>query len=667
MLLDKMSLNSPNKRNAVAQIRQLFTTHPKYSIPNNLGAIINQESVIKDVTELHQDLINLILSDKLASSLFIKEINGFKLIKQIELLNVLFSMQDHMNGSFTSYDNKIGAFVTDNDSVILSFPYKDCVLVGGMTKEDTQSSSEVFYNEIIEKDKIDRLFEPKIFTKAFRYSLSKDSDANLNNSANIKVEPVSKINFLNIEDDYGQKLEKLSENLLIKGNNLLALHTLSKRLHESVDIIYIDPPYYFREKKSQDTFLYNSNFKLSSWLVFMKNRLEIAKQMLSRNGFICISISEDGHAHLKLLCDDIFGVDKFVGDITWEKRTKSQNTKTAKDRLQSKTEFILMYKNFDGKPSFHLNQNGVREYPEKDEKSPYRLKSVDEMSSLGMRGRETMIFPITGIMPRPNQQWKIGKDEIAKYESRGDVVIISDKVFLKQRPEDEDGNTYDPFWSHFFDKDVYGTAETGKAELSELLGTKEHGFETVKPVALIKNMLSHIKTTENPIIMDFFGGSGSTAHAVMQMNKEDCGNRRFILVEQLEYAESLTANRIKRSIIKNEYKEDFIFIEMMRDSLKDQIQGANSINDVIEIINSNFESGAFQYVDSKETLISEITKSFSSASLDSNNVQFAIKHLIENYFDHNTEYKSICDFIEYKNKLSKEDVNLNVEFHQLGK
>ncbi|WP_085944220.1 DNA methyltransferase [Acinetobacter bereziniae] len=112
----------------------------------------------------------------------------------------------------------------------------------------------------------------------------------------------------------------LQQNLLIKGNNLLALHSLKQKFSNEVKCIFIDPPYYFIDTKPADTFAYNSNFKLSSWLIFMKNRLEVAKELLKENGIIFITISDDGAHYLKVLADDIFGRENFIADVIWQSR-----------------------------------------------------------------------------------------------------------------------------------------------------------------------------------------------------------------------------------------------------------------------------------------------------------------------------------------------------------
>ncbi|APM37394.1 site-specific DNA-methyltransferase [Clostridium kluyveri] len=360
-----------------------------------------------------------------------------------------------------------------------------------------------------------------------------------------------------------------TENLYIEGDNLEVLKLLQETYLNKVKMIYIDPPY----NTGKDSFVYPDNFAMddyefseasgqydedgniiydirknnenngkfhTDWLNMMYPRLKLAKDLLSKDGIIFISIDEREFDNLKKICNEIFGEKNFVGIITWEKRTKAQNTETAREQFQSKTEYIFVYKKKIDKMTFNLEVTGEKLYNLRDDKGYYREKVVEEMSALGMRGRKTMIFPIMGVFPSDNKQWKVGVEQVKFYKERGDIFIRDNKVYFKVRPGDESNKKYAPFWSHFFKKDVYGTAETGKAELSEILKTKFHGFETVKPVALIKKLLFHVKKTNNvdlkkdDIVLDFFSGSGTTAQAVMEINKEHNNNIKFILVQLSE-------------------------------------------------------------------------------------------------------------------------------------
>ena len=224
--------------------------------------------------------------------------------------------------SYTRFKNRIGLtdsrgdLISQSNEVVLSFPYKDCVLEGGQTKDD-QKRDEVFYNETLAPDEVDRLLYPKVLVNAKRYTENGVEEG------------------VTFHD---------GDNLIIKGNNLLAIASLLKRYEGKVKCIYIDPPYYFNERKEADSFKYNSNFSLSTWLVFMKNRLDIAKRLLAKGGTIWISIGEDGMHYLKVLADDIFGKDHFVGTIP--RRTRNGKSDVPFN-LSQDFDWLLCYTNVD--------------------------------------------------------------------------------------------------------------------------------------------------------------------------------------------------------------------------------------------------------------------------------------------------------------------------------
>ena len=240
--------------------------------------------------------------------------------------------------------------------------------------------------------------------------------------------------------------------------------------------------------------------------------------------------------------DEIFGEEKFLGRIAWESKTKSQNTKDAYRKLQPKVETIFVYAKNE-KPKFNLFKTGKKEYPEKDERGFFRYALIEQMNSSGTRGRKSMVFKIQGILPKKGRQWKLGEETIKNYEKRDDIVIIKNKPHIKMRPEDERSTITEPFWGFFSQK--IGTTESAKKEVSAII--PDHGFETAKPVALIYQLIFH-SSSKNDLILDSFAGSGTTAQAVLELNKEGRGNRKFILVECEDYADKITAERVRRVI-----------------------------------------------------------------------------------------------------------------------
>ena len=344
---------------------------------------------------------------------------------------------------------------------------------------------------------------------------------------------------------------QLPNHILIEGDNLHALTALSFTHQNDIDVIYIDPPYNTGNKdfRYNDKFIDKEDaFRHSSWLSFMHKRLKIAKDLLNEKGVIFISIDDNEQAQLKLLCDEIFGEDNFLGSLTWVKRTKPINSGKARFQLQQKVEYILVYSkiksvDFQG---FNLEIGGERKYPFNDNIGNYRIFDLED-SDYGEKSRETMKYEILGIKPQNGKRWKIGQEEAKRLINLDRLRIVQGKAKKIIYDFDEKNDVLMPFWSHF-DENQVGTAETGKAILTDILG-QGHGFDTVKPLNLIKKLIFH-STNQTAKILDFFAGSGTTLHAVMQLNAEDGGNRECILVTNNEnqICEEVTYIRNKKVI-----------------------------------------------------------------------------------------------------------------------
>ncbi len=328
------------------------------------------------------------------------------------------------------------------------------------------------------------------------------------------------------------------------------LKILQKHYHNKIKLIYIDPPY-----NTGKDFVYPDNFREgletylewtrqvneqgkpvssnketegryhSNWLNMMYPRLKLARNLLADDGVIFISIDDNEVANLWRLCDEVFGEGNFLGSIAWESKTKTQNTKDSFNKLQPKVEYILVYTRRLGR-RFNLVHTGSKRYGSSDEQGMFRWHLIEPMNATGVRGRESMIFPILGVMPPTGKQWQLGKETIQSATDRDEVRIEGGKPYIKIRPDDERSEITEPFWG--FLQKTMGTAESAKKELNDILG--QHGFETVKPVKVIKKLVSHAADKES-VILDFFAGSATTAHAVMQLNAENDGKRRFIMVQ----------------------------------------------------------------------------------------------------------------------------------------
>lgn len=358
-------------------------------------------------------------------------------------------------------------------------------------------------------------------------------------------------------------------NLYIEGDNLEVLKLLQTVYAGKVKMIYIDPPY-----NTGHDFVYRDRFSLtdqelaergeqqdddgawninkpknneataaryhSNWCSMMYPRVKVARNLLQDDGVIFISIDDNEVTNLRKLCNEIFGEKNFVGVLTWTKKTKPINSGAARYQLQSKIEYVIVYckgKNAADTYKFLLQSEGSRVYNKVDSNgSVCRFKDILD-SDNGNKQRATMKFPILGIVPPEGCRWKIGKSEAEKLAESGRLLIEDGKVKIVVYPYEESPDILRPFWSYIGDK--VDTAEDGKAELNELMG-QNIGFDTVKPVSLIQEMLLHMPN--DSLVVDFFSGSATTAHAILEQNNKDGGRRKFIMVQLPEVcAENSTA------------------------------------------------------------------------------------------------------------------------------
>ena len=316
--------------NLMNDLTALLASEPSFVINGK----ISKDVVVESALALDKTLLDLLTSDKEISKHFFKKSNNYLIFDKIKFQKFVLN-KDFLPDNYTQFQINIGLatddyYIKDDDRVVLNWPYKDCLLEGGQDSEDSKRS-EVFWNEILAPNEITRLLRPKALTNIEKLGY--------------KVDKTTKINLAD------------NNNLIIKGNNLLALHTLKSRYGAKVDVIYIDPPYYFDDTKGSDTFSYNSNFKLSTWLTFMKNRLEIARKLLSKKGVIFISTNDEGVYHLKLICDEIFGTDKYITHFIWKKRAGGGNDS---EGVAMDHEYILCYGNIEGLKKLEFNEEQLK-------------------------------------------------------------------------------------------------------------------------------------------------------------------------------------------------------------------------------------------------------------------------------------------------------------------
>lgn len=362
----------------------------------------------------------------------------------------------------------------------------------------------------------------------------------------------------------------LHDNLIIQGDNLKALKALLPTYAGKVKCIYIDPPY----NTGNEKWVYNDNVnspminewlgnivdkedltRHDKWLCMMMPRLKLLRELLSEDGAIFISCDDNEQHRLRLLLDEVFGSQNFIQNIIWQKKyTQSNDAKYFSDNH----DFIICFaKNkIEGevKNGFVLNllsrteeQDSKYKNPDNDPRGPWMSQPIQVKTP-----SEAYIYPIKNpageeFLPPKGRSWQFSKEryeELVKDnqiwfgESGNNVPRI--KKFLS---DVKDGVTPKSIWLY----SEVGSNDDAKRTVKEIFQEADDPFGTPKPVELVKRIIS-LATNENDIILDSFAGSGTTAHAVLELNKEDGGNRKFILVEMEDYANTVTAERVRRVI-----------------------------------------------------------------------------------------------------------------------
>lgn len=615
----------------------------------------NRFETLKYIRNLAQSYDEKLFCYLLEQSIYKDEFkNRFFIVRNntyIFKLNDFLTFLDlrNLSGSFTSYTNKIGlgfktkSFLKTNNEVVLNFAYKDGVIKGGQSK-DEDKKNEIFFNEILAKDEIDVLFARKALQN---FELIGDLKENLNNA-----------------------------NLLIKGNNLLALHSLKKKFANKVKLIYIDPPY----NTGNDSFNYNDNFNHSTWLTFMKNRLEIAREFLRDDGVIFIQCDDNEQAYLKVLMDEIFGRENFVGCLFILNNLKGNyNT----DFFAEVGEYQLVYaKNKNNFKVGDLIVNDEEEQAKWEQDEFGYWKIGRELKATGENAprekRPTMFFPIyisddndfsleksekyhLEIYPiRQGKEvcWNWSKEQFIR--EKKDVLIFRDKnnnitIKKKQRPTISDVISKKP--KNLFYSPSYSNTVSAK-HIQELFGDKV--FLYSKSEALLKDIIE-ISTQENDLVMDFFAGSGTTLAVAMKMK------RRWIGIEQMDYIESITKERLKKVVageqggiskaVNWQGGGSFIYAELMplNAIYKERIKNIND-EKMLDSIYKDLESKAFlDYRIDLDSILKD--KEFKELDLEKK------KEALLSILDSNMDYVLYGDIEDKDYAISSEVIELNKIFY----
>ena len=498
--------------------------------------------VINKAQNFDAGLIELLLDDKELKEKFFLDIKGTLVFNQ-NLFVQFLEQKNYLNNSYTQYKNKVGLtidgkYLKQRNEVALVWPFKDCILEGGQSREEDKRE-EIFFNEILAQDEITQLLEPKVLTNAKTYNKDGEQlfkgftrDAEINKKR-------------------GLPEDTITDNLIIKGNNLLALHSLKKEFAGKVKLIYIDPPY----NTGSDSFQYNDNFNKSSWLTFMKNRMEAVRDLLSNKGVIFVQCDDNEQGYLKILLDEIFKPQNFVETFIWK---NTDNAPALSKKTRKNIEFIHCYEKVIDTSIGYVGRDS-------DNDDAPLLNSGNPVTVLEFKPN-IIEFRI------PDGEYKKGKFE--KIELLNDLKVKNGKnentIKLKGRfkwqqsflKTEVDNGTYFLIKSNKFsiryqreiasnmapDKLIDNTylsksigVETNEDSKKHIDSLKLNFNSYPKPESLIGFLIKAV-TKENDIVIDYHLGSGTTASTAHKMN------RQYIGIEQMDYIETVAVERLKKVI-----------------------------------------------------------------------------------------------------------------------
>lgn len=620
---------------------------------------LNKNKIIELALKVEPQLISLLIKNESFKKHFFQEVSTVLVFDKIKFQRFV-NNKSFLPDSYTAFKNKIGLtinddnldnFISTNNDVVLAWPHKDCVLEGGQTKED-QKRSEIFWNETLAPDSVDRLLDAKTLT-----------------------------NFKKFDKDGEHKVTELkgNENLILKGNNLLALSSLLKTHRGRIKLIYIDPPY----NTGDDEFLYNDSFNHSTWLTFMSNRLKLAHSLLTKDGFISIQINDVEYAYLKILLDEIFGMENFVSSIC-VKMSHLSGTKMAhkNKKIPKIKEHILIYSK--NKDFVNINPFYI---PVEWNEAFERYNSFLIRNDYDENHCEN--WEIITLNEALNK-YNIDKNDSKKLNKF--LIENSPNIFRTARNRSADYSMYNP---NIFTKIIKNNGEinfaykgedvnftsdkirdfNGFKSPSTILGdiwtdiginnlSNEGGVSLrfgKKPEKLIYRIIS-ILSNENDTILDYHLGSGTTTAVAHKMG------RKYIGIEQMDYIDSISMKRMNK-VIEGEQSGvskdanwegggSFIYAELMQynQTYIDLIQNANSKEELISVWNEMQDRAFLSYQFDKKAFNDRL-EAFKMASIEE------MKQYLVEVLDKNQLYVNYSEMNDETFKVSNEDKALNRQFY----
>ena len=639
------------------KLTEILKTHPEFV--DGTGELL-RDKIKLYAWEFDHNLINLLLSDSEVESKFFEEIDGRWIFNNNSFVDYINDKNFYAN-SYTQFRNRIGLNI-DNRSlrergeVSLVWPYKDCVLEGSQTKEKEERPPEIFFNELLAEDEINRMFDPKVLTNWKRYTTTGEQE---------------------VEDIQRNANGMISENLIVKGNNLITLHSLNRQFRGQIKLIYIDPPY----NTGNDSFDYNDSFNHSAWLTFMKNRLAAARELLRIDGVIFVQCDDNEQAYLKVLMDEIFGAENFVSNSVVVINRGGRDY----GGIARTHEYLLVYAK-ESETALNQIEEKDKEFAHEDERGGFNLMELRNRNVLfNANNRPNLCYPFyvnpigmdteglleialeskpgfVEVMPLKSQGvqtvWRWGKQkalenlntEIKGKEKRdGGYMIVQKYRSASKRQR-----------SVWDEKEFVN--ERGTEHIKALFDRRKV-FDYPKSEYLIARIIE-LGSDVGDIVLDFHLGSGTTATAAHKMG------RQYIGIEQMDYITGVTVPRLNKVItgeqggiskfVNWQGGGNFVYCELMQynEAFIDQIQSAQSSDELLGIWRKM----------SKESFLNWYVKPEQPEKAEAdfiaiNNIEKQ-KCLLVELLDKNHLYVHFSEMDDENFQVSEEDKSLNCEFYR---
>ena len=653
------------------EINEIVNDIERYWINEKLA----KQVIIEDLRNNDKNLISKLLSNQTINETYVQDINGYKIFDKEAFISML-RYKNYWQDSYTKYTNKIGLtsegkYLNYNSDIVLDFPFKDCLLKAGMTNESNLfNNDEKFYNQVIAKEEIDTLLSPKTLTKIKRYSEEGENE-------------ISKF-----KDD---------DNLIIKGNNIIVLYSIKERYKGKVKLIYIDPPY----NTGNDSFQYNDRFNHASWLTFMKNRLEVAKELLSEDGVICIQCDDNENAYLKVLLDEIFGINNFVNNVAIKMSEASGIKLThSQKKLPKIKENIFIYK----KDKVNLNPikvlknqwdkeyNKIFENFTKEDKklidsiNDKKLIDDEDLNQIDEILKNVKISSINNFTKNLNkdqkQKWLLENSykifRTAASKSVKNLVdekkVTTDQTYISVKSKT--GNIY-------IGKSDYES--TSKSPRVQIIFSEDNLMYTLgdiwtdinttglevegnvllkngkKPEKLIKRIIE-FSTKERDLVLDFFMGSGTTQAVAHKMN------RQYIGIEQMDYINSISVPRLQKVIDgeKSGVSKDvdwqgggsFVYAELAKENqaILDRIISSSTKEELSQQIDKLLNDGVLNYEVDFDKFTST-KKEFHELELEDQ------KEVLIRVLDSNELYVNYTEIEDSEYNFTEDEIAFNHSFY----